>query len=86
MDGSLAAACKSVLTDQKALGDQLSLGEAMFGNIEFCRTFAVVCRVWNGDLADPTNGAVDFHEHDQNPSWSHQRDPSALIGRHFYYP
>ncbi len=85
-DGSLVAACKSVLADQKARGDQSGLCDAGFGNIEFCRAFAVVCRVWNGDLADPTNGAVDFHDHNQNPGWSHERNPSALIGRHFYYP
>lgn len=85
-DGSLVAACKSVLTEQKARKEQPCLREAGFGNIEFCRAFAVVCRVWNGDLADPTSGAVDFHNHKQNPGWSRDRNPSALIGRHFYYP
>lgn len=85
-DGSLAAACNSVLADQGAPGNRPRPCEAGFGDIEFCRTFAVVCRVWNGDLADPTSGAIDFHNHNQNPVWSHKRNPNALIGRHFYYP
>ena len=85
-DGSLIGACKSVLPHEAVRNDPKRPCEAGFGNIEFCRVFAVVCRVWNGDLTDPTNGAVDFHDHTQNPDWSYSREPSALIGRHFYYP
>ncbi len=83
---SLAAACNSVLADQEASIDRLRPCEAGFGNVEFCRVFSIVCRVWSGDLADPTSGAVDFHGHSENPDWSRDRIPSALIGRHFYYP
>jgi len=84
--GTLAAACSSVLVDHTIAGDTPKTCDAGFADIGFCRVFSIVCGVWSGDLVDPTNGAVDFHDHTQNPVWSRDRTPNALIGRHFYYP
>ena len=85
-DRTLVAACNSVLCDEGAEDRGFSQCDTKFGNRDYCRVFSIICRVWNGDQADPTGGAVEFHDHRQNPAWSHQRKASALIGRYFYYP
>ncbi|MBZ0215336.1 MAG: hypothetical protein K8F25_02185 [Fimbriimonadaceae bacterium] len=84
-DGSLAAACRSVL-DEDGTGifsDPLEWAPLTDG--AFNRVLANVWLVWNGDLPDPTAGAVRFHRHDQTPCWSATCKPSALMGKRIYY-
>jgi len=46
---------------------------------------ANLCRVWAGQIEDPTEGAIAFHLHNVTPSWAVGLQPVALIGRRFFY-
>jgi N-acetylmuramoyl-L-alanine amidase len=56
-----------------------------FTDRAFCRVFAAACRVWTGDVADPTHGARHYHDHRISPAWSRGRQPTAVIGNHLFY-
>ncbi len=85
-NGTLTDACNSVLADEGLSSEGRTPCKTGFGDNEYCRAFSVACRVWNGDQADPAKGALDFHRHDECPDWAADREPSALIGRRFFYP
>ena len=51
----------------------------------YCRAFGLLCGVLSSDIPDPTGGALRFHRHDRVPGWSRLLQPSALIGRYFFY-
>ena len=39
----------------------------------------------NHTMTDPTSGALVFHHHHDNPSWTQGLEPFALIGPCFFY-
>jgi len=83
-DGSIAAACGSVLNDG---GRGLPVGSGFDRDrARFNRLLAAVWAVMNGDLPDPTANATLFHRHDATPVWARHKEPSALIGAHIFYP
>lgn len=87
-NGSLAAVCKAArqFAVWSADGPMHNLaGQVGFDDREFCRSFAIVCRVWNGDYPDPSDGATYYHPHDLDPDWAQELTPTALIGRHIFY-
>ncbi|MCP5433196.1 MAG: hypothetical protein H6923_07990 [Alphaproteobacteria bacterium] len=51
----------------------------------FARAVAIACRVWSGDLADPTHGATRYHPHAEEPAWAHACRATALLGRLCFY-
>jgi hypothetical protein len=55
------------------------------GEGDCLRALALACQVLAGDLPDPTDGAVLYHRHDEQPDWAAGRLPTALIGSHFFY-
>lgn len=65
-----------------SIGDDLCLS---FDNVLFSRAFSIGCLVWNGDITDPTGGAVRCHRHDKMPEWARDLAPSALIGERMFY-
>lgn len=78
-DGSLEAACRSVLSDAGMA--RVGLGVAR----PDCRVLALACLIVSGDWADPTGGAVHFHRHDVSPAWARAYIPLALIGERLFY-
>jgi hypothetical protein len=60
-------------------------GASGFADKQFCRTFSILCRVWAGDLEDPTSGATTAHRHDETPSWAEGIPATALIGPWVFY-
>lgn len=48
------------------------------------RTMAINRLVWNGELADLTNGATSCHRHDVTARWSSRRIATALIGAYIF--
>ncbi len=56
-----------------------------FGEPVYCRVFGVFCSVLASDVPDVSNGALRFHRHDSVPAWSRRSEPSALIGRYFFF-
>lgn len=46
---------------------------------------AVVNAVFNGQIADPTNGALYYHTGAVHPSWDQSMTPTAQIGAHTFY-
>ena len=63
----------------------LALESLDFNDPGFCRVFAAACRVWSGEVPDPTHGARHYHNHRVNPAWSKGRHPTAVIGNHLFY-
>ncbi|HKJ75510.1 MAG TPA: cell wall hydrolase [Alphaproteobacteria bacterium] len=61
------------------------LDRVNFTRTSFCRVFAAVCRVWSGEVPDPTNGARHYHNHRVAPAWSRGHHPTAVIGNHVFY-
>ncbi len=48
-------------------------------------SLADLCRIRSGESADPTRGAIRFHDHRLAPAWADKADPTALIGRFLFY-
>lgn len=85
-DGSLAEACRSVMRDAGSPDAGKAAPAHALAGSHYYRALATVCLVLSGDDADPTQGAVDFHRHDESPDWAKSRIPSALIGSRLFYP
>jgi len=85
-DGSLAEACRSVVHDAGPPRTATAAPATAPTVPAYYRALATVCLVLSGDQADPTQGAVDFHRHDELPDWANRRVPSALIGSWLFYP
>lgn len=85
-DGSLAEACHSVMRDAGPLESTNGVSASASADPDYYRALAVVCLVLCGEQADPTQGAVEFHRHDELPDWASRRVPSALIGSWLFYP
>ena len=56
-----------------------------FTEKSFCRVFAATCRVWAGEVSDPTHGARHYHNHQVSPAWARGHHPTAIIGNHLFY-
>lgn len=52
---------------------------------QLARALSALCRVWAGDVPDPTHGATRFHPHTEMPRWARRETPRALIGRNLFY-
>jgi len=85
-DGSLAKACRSVLRDAGLPNAATAPPAPNAAGPDYYRALATACLVLSGDQADPTQGAVDFHRHDELPDWASKRVPTALIGSRLFYP
>ena len=91
-DGSVAAACRSIVSESIVFrwsGEEVVTAKKAAPsneNRKFSRAIAIAWGVLNGDYPDPTTNAIKFHRHDHSPLWSRQAEPSALIGAYFYYP
>lgn len=87
-DGSLIAVCMAprqfVVWSTEGPVHNLA-HQVGFDDREFCRSFSIVCRVWNGDHPDPSDGATYYHPHDVEPDWAQELTPTALIGRYMFY-
>ena len=83
-DGSLRLACRSVSRDAGAPERDAS-GTARLPGPAYYRALATACLVLSGDCADPTQGSVDFHRHDESPKWAEARVAAALIGSRLFY-
>lgn len=59
--------------------------ECGFSDRGYCRTFSILCRVWAGDIDDPTSGATTAHRHDEAPAWAEDIAATALIGPWLFY-
>ncbi len=51
----------------------------------FNRALACVSMVWDGVVADPTNGATRAHPHDEQPDWAQHCEATALIGAMLFF-
>lgn len=51
----------------------------------FDRALACVSMVWDGVVADPTNGATRAHPHNEQPDWSEHCQATALIGPMLFF-
>lgn len=49
------------------------------------RALACVSMVWDGVVADPTNGATRAHRHDEQPDWAEHCQATALIGPMLFF-
>ncbi len=56
-----------------------------FADPVYCRVFGTFCGILASDIPDPSDGACRFHRHDAVPHWSRRLEPTALIGRYFFY-
>lgn len=50
-----------------------------------CRVAIRILEVLAREAADPIDGATLFHRHDEDPEWSRDLEPVALIGAYFFY-
>lgn len=67
------------------LGLSEAAARADFEEPGFSAALRAVIRVASGAVGDPSRGATRFHAHDRWPGWARAAQPTALIGRHFYY-
>lgn len=49
------------------------------------RALACISMVWDGVIADPTNGATRVHPHDAQPDWAQHCEATALIGAMLFF-
>ena len=49
------------------------------------RALACVSMVWDGVVADPTNGATRVHPHYEQPDWAQHCEATALIGAMLFF-
>ena len=53
--------------------------------VAYARALKVARAAAEGDLADPTDGAVMFHAKRVDPYWTSDAERTAEIGRHVFY-
>jgi len=49
------------------------------------RALACVSMVWDGVVADPTNGATRVHLHNEEPDWAENCQATALMGAMLFF-
>jgi len=82
----VSALCRHLCDSSQCAGEQQFWSDADgFCDPVFCRLFGILCGVVLSDIPDPTHGALRFHRHDRTPAWCRGLEPSALVGRYFFY-
>ena len=62
-----------------------SLWRVSFSDAQFRQIYALVCRVWSGQEADPTDGAVRAHHHLEAPVWTECARATGFFGPWMFY-
>lgn len=60
-------------------------GVAAVDAVALDRALACVSMVWDGVVADPTNGATRVHLHNEEPDWAEHCQATALIGAMLFF-
>jgi hypothetical protein len=77
-------ACLDVLREATGRKNSALPPAPMTPHPDWCRSLAINCLVWSGDLEDPTDGATSCHRHDIKPLWAGRRVATALIGPYIF--
>jgi hypothetical protein len=81
---AVATACDAVLREARAKNGVLPRHPDI-PRSEWQRIRSANERVWQGKVADSTQGATACHRHDENPGWARQRTPTALLGEYLFF-
>jgi spore germination cell wall hydrolase CwlJ-like protein len=76
--------CLALLREATALASPKLPRTPAASDTDWSRTMAINNLVWNGELADPTNGATSCHRHDITVRWAARRVATALIGAYIF--